>query len=81
MNETQHLDKFISTHFSASLVLGDTMYGRPCNVVSSPKRRNWLHNKVRKAAAVTDLLLLLCGMQRLFDLQPLDIKEYSKYNY
>jgi len=76
MNEIQHLDKFTSTHFSASQLLGDTMYRRPCNVVSSPKRRNWLHNKVRQAAAFTDLLLLLYGMQRLFDLQPLDIKEY-----
>jgi len=81
MNEMQHLDTIISTHFPASQLLGDTMYRRPCNVVSSPKRRIWLYSKLRHAAVVTDLLLLLCGKQRLFNLQPLDSKEYSKYNY
>jgi len=81
MNEMQHLGKVISTHFSASQLLGDTMYRRPCNVVSSPKSRIWLHSNARHAAAFTDPLLLLCGKQRLFDLQPLNIKEYSKYNY
>ena len=81
MNEMHHLDKVISTHFSASQLFGDTMYRRPCNVVSSPKSRIWSYSKVRNAAAIPDLLLLLRGRQRLFDLQPLDIKVYSKYSY
>jgi hypothetical protein len=59
MSEIQHLDKFINTHFSASQLLGDTMYRRPCNVVSSPKSRIWLHSNAPQAASVTDLFLLL----------------------